>query len=219
MKKNLTIILLLIGLSATAQNGRPRAIISDSLFKHLHATQFIMDGGYITGEVKDAQMQGGTMSFGVAINNIWNVGLSFDFMNSRNIQIPTTIPVVTPRYNYTCFMINNEILIGSNSIITAAIPLRVGIGYSNYYDKYSDNNQHKTIADDVFFVAEAGADVYFNFFRGVSLGGGIKYRWATDVQAIGTNQDYNNYAVEGKIRFRIFNLKGEPNPQPANKGM
>lgn len=219
MKKYIFIFLTLAACNAFAQDAKPKSIIGDSLFKNLHATQFIMDGGYITGEVKGKQMQGFTTSYGVAFNNFWNLGLSFDFMNSRSIQIYSPVPVVNPRYNYSCFMINNEFLVGSKSIVTAAFPLRFGVAYSNYFDKYSDNNQHKTIADDVFFVAEVGADVYFNFFKAVSLGGGIKYRWATDVQSIGTNADYNNYAVEAKLRFRFFDMGNKSKPGAVTPGM
>ena len=203
MKKIITLVLMSVAFNAFAQNNKPKSIINDSFLKKLHSTQMIFDGGYITGDIKNTTTQGGTFSFGVVINDFWYAGLNFDFFNSRSIRVDS-FPVVNPRYSYSSYTINNEFIIGGNYFITASLPVQFGVGYANYYDKYSDNNQRKSIADDVFFVAEGGATVYINFLKNVSLGGGVKYRWVTDVQQVGENEDFNNYSFEAKVRFRFF---------------
>ena len=220
MKKIITVILLLTTISVSAQEKEPHSIINVDWLKKLKTTQMIFDGGYTEGKIMNETFHGGTMSFGVVINDFWYTVLSFDFMYSRDVMLDSTIPVVNPRYAYSGYFLNNEFIIGSKSAITLTLPVRVGVGYANYYDKYSDSNtnQRKSIADDVFFDAEAGCSVYINFLKNVSLGGTAKYRYTYDAERIGTDADFTQFAYDVKLRFRFFTPESQTEQKKNDAG-
>ncbi len=216
MKKLIT-TLLPFPVLLFAQEKEHQSLFSNNIFRNLHGTYGTIDLYYLSSEIHKDRMNGFGFGMGFTLNDFWMPGFTFEFFNSRSVQLDAAIPVINPAYNTSLFEFNNEFIIGSNQVVSLGIPLRFGVGYTNYYDRYDNNNNNtnRSLIDDSYFIADGGLNLYINIFKHISLAGGATYRYASGVQRVGTNEDFNNYSFSGKLRFRIFNSnKPAPVQQP-----
>lgn len=187
-----------------AQTHEPKSIINGKIFRNLKPSYGAFDFYYASSEIQNTRLNGFGFGMGYAFNNFWMPGMSFEFYSSKSIQLDVAVPVVNPSYNTSFIEISNEFVFASNKIISLGLPLRFGLGYTNYFDKYSNQNYNKSIVDDSYFIADAGVHLYINLLKHASLSGGFNYRYASGVQRVGSNDDFSNYAFYGKLRIRIF---------------
>ncbi len=213
--KKIILLFLLLPFIAIAQPAEPKSIINGKIFKNLKPTYGAFDFYYASSEIHNTRLNGFGFGMGYAFNNFWMPGMSFEFYSSKSIQLDVAVPVVNSAYNTSFIQISNEFIFASNKIISLGVPLRFGFGYTNYYDKYSNQNYNRSIVDDTYFIADAGVLLYINLLKHTSLSGGFNYRYASGVQRVGTNDDFTNYAFFGKIRFRLFNST-KKNVDPNN---
>ena len=128
-----------------------------------------------------------------------------DHLATNSIIIADKMSAINPQFSFSAFNWRNEILIGANRRIGISIPVDIGIGYVSYNDEYYQTyNNSSTIADDHFFSCAAGLNINMNLFKhlGLSLGG--RYRIASGVSKVGTDQDYSNYVLNASLRFRLY---------------
>jgi hypothetical protein len=194
--------------SAFAQEESKTLLNGKKIFEPLHFTGFLIDAGYSNFAMYGQKSDGFSMSLEAEFNEVWCTGLSIDTYSKRSVKFDTPVPVVNPSFSYTFASWVNEFRILRKEIINFSIPLKFGLSSFSYKDKYDDsgNNNDKTILDDAAFSAEAGIHAWINVFKKLSIGGGVSYKWTTDVQQVGGNNDFCGANYHVKVRY-IFKNK------------
>jgi hypothetical protein len=209
--KNLLICFILFACvnPVFAQEEAKSLLNGKKIFSHVHFTGMIIDAGYTNFTMYEKKSDGFSMSLLGEFNDIWCTGLSFDLYSKRSIKFDTNVPVVNPSFSYSFVSWANEFRVLQNQLLNFSIPLKLGLSSCNYKDKYDDNNNNndKTILDDDAFSVEAGIHAWINVFKILSIGGGVSYKWTTDIQRVGKNKDFDGANYHLKARFVLKNEK------------
>lgn len=214
--KLLSGIILIMGIiSATAQE---QTQTTDCLFKNLKYSYFLAEAGYINLPIKNITTHGFGLSMNGVFNNHFVTGFSLDAVNTKQLSLPTSIPVISPQYSYMLIAWNNEYLFSPHKLFNASFQLKTGMGKVTYADKskmeyyysydpntniYTQTPYPKVISDDGFFVLEPGINLFVNLTPCISIGGGGHYRFSWGVDKAGTNMDFTNYSLTAMLRFKL----------------
>lgn len=180
------------------------------LFQYPKVSSAIFDLVYLNMPFRDTYLDGASLNMGLGFESNFAAMLALDFAGSRNVTLDSQVPVITPGYNYYGIGLQLEYLYKPEQLIYFSVPLKTSLAIAEYVDRYDQSDYYysngRTIADDVFFMAEIGANAYVNLFKFLALGGGVRYHWAYGVSRIGSDDDFRDVSWNVGIRCRLTNL-------------
>ena len=164
-------------------------------------------GGFVSATAKSFYLNeqwgfGAGAEVAVVMGRKFNIGFSA-YGLATDVFTPYT-DLLGSRYNYAfgyggLFV---EPMIGSTWPIHVSFPITLGMGavaesYGNAYSYSSFVGE-----EDLFLIADMGANVEFNIFKFLRLAGGINYRLTSDVSLLGGSPQQLS-GIGGNISLKL----------------
>ncbi len=184
----------------------------NSLFKNAEAQYGMSDFYFYSSNYKGEPIYGGGVNFTAVFNNNLAIGVGVDISETKKVNFQNLTPAIKPKLSIWGFTANMEYLIIPKKIINFSIPLKIGLGYATYNDRYykdswgygNYSNTYKLIEDDFYFIAEPGINMFVNIFDWMSVKAGGSYRFVLGANELGSNIDFSGYTINVGLRFKIF---------------
>lgn len=206
-KSILTIIFLGVSSLGLAQEDDDYVEFNDRN-NVVHGVYLGLTMGY--GEIDSQDTFIGGLKVAYVANQQFEVGFVGNFMYSQQNIFSTTNGV-------------NEDLIGvygglhlepiffSKSRVNLSFPLLIGAGAVGYIDgDFNDEDFGEDLNEDDFdavFVVEPGVNVLFNVSRYLQLEAGVKYRFSSEIELVGSPIDrINGFSGGLGIKVGVFNM-------------
>lgn len=174
----------------------------------VHGVYLGLTMGY--GEIDSQDTYTGGLKIAYVANQQFEVGFAGNFMYSQQNIFSTTNGVDEDLIGVYGGL-HLEPIFFSKSRVNLSFPLLIGAGAVGYIDdNYNDEDFGEDLNEDDFdavFVIEPGLNVLFNVSRYLQLEAGVKYRFSSEIELVGSPIDrINGFSGGLGIKVGVFNM-------------
>jgi len=200
-KHYITIVALLSISQLHAQKDSVEALFKSPKFS-IHYSYLQFELGYSGFAFSNAFLNGSSYDIiGAVFNNDFSIAIGFDGASGSTRSMPYFSNTSTIVDSYNDFYFKAEPLLFPDKLLNFSMPVKLCVANLGY-PIYNPNGRRRT-RNYAFTAVTAGAYLYVNVFRALSMGMGADYRLSLSSSGSVSKSDYSNFSFSVLMRFKV----------------